>query len=1003
MANSIIRRLPGAEQVSGPASLRPSGANPGRDVTAQFEGQQRLAAGIDQLGQGAVAAAHYELQRERAADLAKADAEWLRGSLDIGNRYQQDGDFATFNKRVSAESLALRDRIAGMIRDPDAKQAWLDETELKRVSLVDAVNDHGRDLSRAADVGKLETSLSELSKIYADPTTPQVTRDQAKLNMGAQLQVAVATGLIDGRNAEAFRRTYLDGSTEQLAINRASYEIMVRPDNVSTKLGIPNEADDGSGLVAAISQANGGTLPPLEFSLASLTAQALGDANFPTDPGLAQAYLADPEKAAEYTEAAITMLQDRYKGDLTAIAIAADPEGGTVLADQWVKSGHDENALPAGVRARYRATMAGYKAAVTGERIPIVAAPGVDLEHTDVMVLDRFETLQSNFGEAVPLISAARSKEHNDAVGGADKSQHLTGNALDVDVSNLSEERRVQLIQMASAMGFTGIGVYEDSIHLDMGSRRAWGKNNGPVPAWAKGTIDAHVAGVVSDVPLVYMPPAPEYAAIPFDKRLVLAGEARRAARESNVTLQASIETVVGNAPIAIANTGAYDGQMPTVNAFVKAWGATDGVQRFKEFQSAVDTAKVLYGFRTMPADQILEQVEASAPRSSGNDAALETKRFEQVAAAAEQTLKARASDPAGYVMNVFPKIGTAFEEAGDDPQKFAEALTAMQAAQEELGMDEMRLLPKQMAADAVSTFNDTTLTAGDRVKAVAGLLLATGDDDQRLAIYQQLVSAGLPEYTQGAVAAMVRGDVAAAQNLMRAVMIDPEKLAGAMPGGITPAQINGAIQDQIFAEGAIGDVIYGVSSGSIDNFQRVLADSTLIERDVKLHLLDGSAGGDLNKAVDLAIKDMFGDLEVVTGAGMRITVPAGTDPEPLRRGFTGLRSQVADALRRDMRNGMVQIAGTDTAIRETGMADVISMGIDNAVGQVLDEGYFINAGGDQFQFFNPFTGTVIGTPEGEPLLFSRSDVIAAGAMVPTGNSWQRAAEENKKLDGVFW
>ena len=117
MANSIIRRLPGAEQVSGPASLRPSGANPGRDVTAQFEGQQRLAAGIDQLGQGAVAAAHYELQRERAADLAKADAEWLRGSLDIGNRYQQDGDFATFNKRVSAESLALRDRIADL---PDA-------------------------------------------------------------------------------------------------------------------------------------------------------------------------------------------------------------------------------------------------------------------------------------------------------------------------------------------------------------------------------------------------------------------------------------------------------------------------------------------------------------------------------------------------------------------------------------------------------------------------------------------------------------------------------------------------------------------------------------------------------------------------------------------------------------------------------------------------------------------------------------------------------------------
>jgi hypothetical protein len=986
MANSKIRTLPGAEQVSGPASLRPTGANPERDVTAPMRGQIALAEGVSQLAAGAGAAAQYEIGREKAADLAQAEASWLRGSLDIGNRFQQDGDYASFNKRVGTQSSALLDQIAKTIRDPDARQAWKDETELKRIALVDAVNDHGRELSRSNDVGKLETSLTDLSTVYADPTTPQVIRDQAKANMAAQIEVAVAHGLIAPADGERMRRASIDGSAEQLAVNRASYEILVRPDHVATKLGIPNETDDGAGLVAAISQANGGKLPGMEFSLARMTAEALGDANFPNDPKLAAAYLADPEKGGEYVDAAVKMLQDRYKGDMAAIVIAADPEGGTTLADQWVKAGHDESVLPAGVRARYRATMSGYKTAVSGERLPIIADPGVDLEHTDPMVLDRFETLQSNFGESLRMISAARSKEHNDAVGGADKSQHLDGTAIDLDVSKLSEERRIQLIQMASSMGFTGIGVYKNSIHLDTGPLRAWGSsyhNDASVPAWARSAIDAHVAGTVMDVPLVYLPPSPEYAAIPFDKRLVLAGEARRAARENNATLQASLETIAANAPVAVANTGVYDGNAPTVNDFVKAYGGSDGIAKFKAYQSTMDTAKILYGFRTMPTDQIMAQVQAATPVSSGNDAVLESRRFEQVSAAAEQTLKAREADPAGYVMNVMPKVAEAFKGAGDDPQKFAQALTSMQAAQSQLGMTDMQLLPKQMATDAVTAFNNLELPADQRVKGVAGLLLATGDESQKLAIYNQLVKAGLPEYTQGAVAAMMRNDVKAAQNLMRAVMIDPEKLAGVMPNGITGTQINATIQDRIFDEGQIGDVIYGIHAGSTDNFQRVLADSTLIERDVKMHLLDGSAGGDLNRAVDLAVKDMFGDVQVVAAAGVRVTLPAADDPRPMRDGFAGLRPRVADALKTDMHNGMVQLLGEDTDIAATGMQGIVSMGIDNAVGRVLDEGYFINAGGDQFQFFNTFTGTVIGNADGTPLLFKRSDVLAAGAASP--------------------
>lgn len=984
MANSGSRKIPGPQDVSGPVSLRPSGANPGIDVTAQFEGAQALARGVQQMADGVANAATNITNQERVADVAKADAEWLKSSLAIGNKFQADNDFATFDKRVQMDSQAARDAAAALIHDPETKQRWLDATELKRLTLIDAVNDHGNDLKRGEDRSKLETSVADMAEIYADPTVPQVVRDTARKNIEAQLGMAGSTGLLTPGEVEKLRRGGIDGADEALAINRANLDILVRPDQVATGLGIPSIADDGTGVLSAIEGVNGGALPAMDYSLAKVTAEVLGDVNFPGDEATAKAYLSDPAKAAEFAAAAAAMLNDRYDGDLTAVVIALDPNGGTKLADQWAKS-HDEGVLPADVRKRYRETMVGYKSAVAGERLPISASPNVDLANTDPMVLTRFETLQSQFGEVVPLISGARSKEHNDAVGGADKSEHLNGRALDLDVSKLSEERRIQLISLASSMGFTGIGIYKNSIHLDTGDVRAWGPDyhSGSVPAWAKPAIDAHIAGDVAEVPLLFTTVDPRYAAIPFEKRLVLAAEARRAAKETNVLLQANLDTITGNAPAAIANTGTYDGgPMPAAADFVKAYGANDGIAKFEAFKSSVDTARIIFDMRTMTNESIIAQVEAASPRSSGNGAALESKRFDMVAAAAQETLKARAADPAGYTMGVFPEVATAFEEAQKDPAKMSEALTAMQAAQAELGLDEMQLLPKAYATQAASAFNDTTIPAGDRVRAVASLLLSTDDEKQQLSIYKQLVGAGVPEYTQGAVAAMVRGDVAASQNLMRAVMIDPEKLAGALPGGITPEQVNGAIQDRILAAGEIGDVIYGVSSGSIDNLQRVLADTTLIERDVRLHLLDGSAGGDLNKAIDLTIKDMFGDVQVVKGENMKITLPAGDDPEPLRRGFVGLRSQVADTLRSDMQNGMIQIMGDDVAIRSSGMSAVVDMGIDNAVSQVLREGYFINAGPGEFQFFNPYTGTVIGKADGEPLLFSRSDVMAAGTNI---------------------
>lgn len=88
-----------------------------------------------------------------------------------------------------------------------------------------------------------------------------------------------------------------------------------------------------------------------------------------------------------------------------------------------------------------------------------------------------FLALQKAWGKPLSLNSTFRSKSSNKKAGGAKKSQHLHGNAVDISVKDMPIAERKALISLASSMGFTGIGVYHTAIHIDFGNRRGWGPN----------------------------------------------------------------------------------------------------------------------------------------------------------------------------------------------------------------------------------------------------------------------------------------------------------------------------------------------------------------------------------------------------------------------------------------------------------------------------------------------------------------------------------------------
>jgi hypothetical protein len=88
-----------------------------------------------------------------------------------------------------------------------------------------------------------------------------------------------------------------------------------------------------------------------------------------------------------------------------------------------------------------------------------------------------FTALQERFGRNLvlndALAQAGTSRESN-----TPGSRHFHGDAIDIDISGMSNEERLQLVRDATAVGFQGFGLGNGILHIDMGERRSWNYDN---------------------------------------------------------------------------------------------------------------------------------------------------------------------------------------------------------------------------------------------------------------------------------------------------------------------------------------------------------------------------------------------------------------------------------------------------------------------------------------------------------------------------------------------
>ena len=83
----------------------------------------------------------------------------------------------------------------------------------------------------------------------------------------------------------------------------------------------------------------------------------------------------------------------------------------------------------------------------------------------DQRLIGKLELLRAEFGKPIIITSGYRCPKYNKEVGGAVRSQHLSGKAVDVKVRGISPTK---VAKSAKKVGFSFVKVYSSWTHIDV-------------------------------------------------------------------------------------------------------------------------------------------------------------------------------------------------------------------------------------------------------------------------------------------------------------------------------------------------------------------------------------------------------------------------------------------------------------------------------------------------------------------------------------------------------
>ena len=85
----------------------------------------------------------------------------------------------------------------------------------------------------------------------------------------------------------------------------------------------------------------------------------------------------------------------------------------------------------------------------------------------DIALVEMLEIVRGRYDIPVTITSGCRCPEHNEAIGGSEKSQHMLGKAADFKIEGVEPERIASFIYRHTGGLNYGIGTYNGWVHLD--------------------------------------------------------------------------------------------------------------------------------------------------------------------------------------------------------------------------------------------------------------------------------------------------------------------------------------------------------------------------------------------------------------------------------------------------------------------------------------------------------------------------------------------------------
>lgn len=92
-----------------------------------------------------------------------------------------------------------------------------------------------------------------------------------------------------------------------------------------------------------------------------------------------------------------------------------------------------------------------------------------------IALANRLQLMRDILGKPITITSGFRSPQHNQQIGGAAGSLHLSGMAADIQVQGMTPDH---VFSQLSGIWSGGLGVYDYHVHVDIGQRRRWDKRS---------------------------------------------------------------------------------------------------------------------------------------------------------------------------------------------------------------------------------------------------------------------------------------------------------------------------------------------------------------------------------------------------------------------------------------------------------------------------------------------------------------------------------------------